>query len=99
MLRKIAQHIRVPERLLVAKGKFGNAVTPHMSKSRLGTVGDFPAAIREPAAEIHIFEPHRVKSFIEAADAFPRLAPHRQAGSGGLIDELRTRIIEIETPI
>src|SRR5579884_4516376 len=99
MLRKIPQHVRVPERLLVAEGKFGNAVTAGVSESRLRTVGDFPAPVGKTATKIHILEPHRIEILVEAADALPSLTPHSEARSGGLLHELRLRVVEIEAAI
>src|SRR5579871_113331 len=99
MLRKIPQHVRVPERLLVAEGKFGNTVTARMGESRLRTVGDFPPPVGKTATKIHILEPHRIEILVETADALPSLTPYSEARSGGLLDELRLRVVKIEAAI
>src|SRR5690349_5977149 len=99
MLGKIPQHVGVPERLPVAEGKFGNAVTARVSKLRVGAIGDFPPAVNEASAKIHILEPHRIKILIEAADALPRFTPDCETRSGGLVNELGLGVVQIQAAI
>src|SRR5579884_3278502 len=99
MLRKIPQHVRVPERLLVAEGKFGNAVAAGVCKSRVRAIGDFPPPVGKTATKIHILEPHRLEILVETADALPSFAADREARSGGLLYELRFRVVKIKAAV
>src|SRR5580693_2513514 len=99
MLARVAQHVRVPEQLLIAKRQLSHAVGTAVAKARRWAVEDLVAAIKQALAEIDILEPHREELFVEAADRLPRCASDCQTGSGRLFDLLLLRIVGIEATI
>ena len=60
-----------------------------MKRPGLRREADFPAGSEQPAAEIDVFKPHRIKLLIPAAQLFPRLAAEGEEGPGGLLHVLR----------
>src|SRR5712691_1362772 len=62
-----------------------------------GYVLDSIPRIHGSAAEIHVLEPHRVKLFIEPAEAFPDVAARDEECSRGLLD--RSRLVQIAIQI
>ena len=99
MFSGIAQHVRVPENLFVAKRELPHAVGAVMVKTRGWAIEDSRAAIKQSFAKIDILEPNRKEPFVEAANRIPRFAGDSQAGSGRLFDLLLLRIVGIEATI
>ncbi len=90
VLACIAEHIGVPEHLLVAKRQSTYAVRSAVPEARGGTINDFPAAIAQSLAKIHILEPDRKELLVEPADLSPRRARDCKASACRLLDLLRS---------
>ena len=96
---EIAQEVSIPEHLAIAKRELIHAMSSTVREDGFRMVSDFPALRSQTPAEIHILEPSREEAFIEAAHAFPSLAPYGQAGAGRLIDFLDLSVVQIEATI
>jgi hypothetical protein len=70
-----------------------------MFRNRLWNVIQFMAAADGAAAEIHILEPKRTKSFIEAAQFLPNRSRHHQKRPGRLFHLNLHIVIHIQATI
>jgi hypothetical protein len=66
-----------------------------MLRANLRDVLDSIPRIRRPAAKIHVFEPDRMKVFVETAQIFPYIAPRHEKCAGGLLHGA----LEVQIPI
>src|ERR1700720_8881 len=99
MFSKISKEVSVPIRLPITERESVYTMSPGMHEDRVRTVNDSPASIPEATTEADIFKPDREEALIEAIDRLPRLALHREASTGGLLNLLRGLVIEVQAAI
>ena len=99
MLARIAQHVAVPELLLVAELKLPHAVRPRVLEPRRRTIHDLCARLPQALAKVHIFKPHREELGVHAFRCVPRGTRDGQARSGRLLDLLFLRVVRVKATV
>jgi hypothetical protein len=88
MFACVAQHVSVPEHLLVAERQLVHTVPAAVAETRRRAIDDLATAFQQPLAEIDILEPHGKELLVETANRLPSRSCDCEARPGWLLNFL-----------